>query len=119
MTLTLNGDRVLLVAVGAGRVHGIEKLSGLIMRAANDAGCRRAVHVDIEDIEKNAYAFKGSAFDFNCRNVGDFAVGGRNHRAGIIRDCALGIAKEPQEERGQENRNRCPGWLCKPADKEG
>ena len=54
LPVAFDRDNVLLVLFGRGRIHGIEKLSVLIMDFPDHAGQRGAVHVDIEDIEKDA-----------------------------------------------------------------
>ena len=67
-------------------VHGIQKLALLIADVANHARDRRAIHVHIKDVQKDADAGAAYAVHGDGRNVGDLAVGGRNHGAGVVRD---------------------------------
>src|ERR1700680_4867215 len=51
--LTLHGKEVLLVLYGALLAAGHQKLSLLILHIANGAANRRAVYVNVEDVEEN------------------------------------------------------------------
>ena len=91
VSFSFEGDDVLLVRLGAGGIHGVEEFSGLIVGAANHAGHRRAVDVNIEHTEKNADAFPLLPLDHDGRDIGDFAVGGRDNRARVRGNHPFGI----------------------------
>src|SRR5713101_3031636 len=93
-----HGDDVLLVLLRRIRSHGVEELAAPIAHVADHACNRRAVHVHIEDAKKNADAVARSSVHGRQRNIGDFAIAGRNDGPGDGGNLALGITEEPQEE---------------------
>ena len=90
-------------------------LALLVVHTAQDAADGRAVHMDIENAEEDADALPRT---FGCRNgggLGDQAVARRNNQAVAGRNCALRIAEEPEEKRGQQDRHDAPDPLaCNP-----
>src|SRR5215475_4246969 len=54
VAFSFDRDSVLFVTVGALRIHRVQKPAFLIFRAANHPGYRRAVHVNVENVQKNA-----------------------------------------------------------------
>src|SRR5260370_14174721 len=112
----LNGNDVLLVLLRRIRLHGVEELAALIAHVADHARNRRAVHVHIEDTEKNADAVPRSSASGHDRYIGHFAVSWRNHCPRNRRNLALGIAEKPQKEcYHQQQRNRV-GPLSQPGN---
>src|SRR5579864_2760960 len=97
VTLPLECDRVLLVAFGAGWVHGIQEFALLIMRRSNHPSCRRAIHVHVKNVQENADALNTMSIYRDHRDVGHFSIRGRNDSARIGRYAALGIAEKPKE----------------------
>src|SRR5581483_9215830 len=98
----LHGDDILLVAAGALGSHGVPEQTFAIAPAANDAGNRRAVHVDVKDAEKDTDARARPAIEIHRDNIRDAPIGGRDYRPFQCGNGALGIAKEPEKEGGQQ-----------------
>ena len=59
----------------------------------------------VKYVQKDADAGAGLAVLLHDRNAGDLAVGWGHDSALYAGDGPLGIAKEPEEERGQKHRN--------------
>ena len=72
--------------------------------------------MNVKNAEENADPCLPLISDHHDRNIGDFAVTGRNDRVRILRNRALGIAKEPEKEHGQQARNYGPGGASQPAE---
>ena len=73
----------------------------------------------VEYVEKNAESGLFLAANRDRSNVGDLAIPGRDDRTGILRNGTLGVAKEPQKEAGQQNRDDCPHGARQPAEQDG
>src|SRR4029077_5678621 len=93
---------------GAGGIHSIQKLPCLIARAADDAGNWRAVHMDVEYVQKNAEALESFAIHLYGCDACDLSVRGGDHGSGFRRDDPVGISKEPEKKPGQKNWNHGP-----------
>src|ERR1700694_2245400 len=100
--LAFNGDDILLVLLRRIGLHGVEELAALIAHVADHASNRRAVHVHIEDAEKDADPVPRSSSGSHLRYIGHFAVSGRNNGTGKRRNLALGITEKPQKESSQQ-----------------
>src|SRR6266704_4037727 len=84
------------------------------MRAPNRAGDGRAVNVNVKHIQENADPLESFASLLKFRHVGDLAVRGRNHGARVGRNKSMWVAKEPQEEGGEKDRNDGPNGTRQP-----
>ena len=73
--LAMHGHNILFVAVGALLVHRIQKFPFLIANSSDLSRDRRAVHMHIEDIEKNADALAGPVGRFNPHRLCHKPVG--------------------------------------------
>ena len=104
--LAAHRDRVLLVALGRGRIHGVEKLAFLVVHTAHNAADGRAVHVDIENAEEDADALAGAFGGGDRGSFGDQPVAGRNNQSFAGGNGALRIAEKPEEKRRQQDRNQ-------------
>ena len=116
LPVTLYSDSILLVLVGAIRAAGIKKLPPLVANIPNYSGNRRPVHVHIEYAEKNANALLLAIFGVYDGNVSNLSVCRRNQRAGLLRNDPFGIPKEPEEEKGKQNRQDSPRGPGQPAE---
>ncbi len=85
----------LLVQLRRDRAHGVVKLALAIFDAGDHARDRRAVDMNIENIKKNADAQPLRSLYRHQRDVRHFAIGGRNHRAGGLRNHSFRVAEEP------------------------
>src|SRR5260370_8599172 len=100
-----DGDDILFVIARTFFAAGHQELALLVQHLLDGAADGGAVHVHVEDVEKDTQAIE-PAFGFD----GDhFAVGGRDgNRSG--RNLAIGIAKEIKAEEGEEGHgDREPG----------
>src|SRR6266852_8268519 len=111
-----HGDDVLLVLLRRMRCHGVEELATLVAHVADHAGNRRAVHVHIEDAEKNADPVPRSSVHGRQRNIGHFTIAGRNDGPGDRGNLALGITEEPQKESRQQQHRDGVGPSGQPCD---
>src|SRR6202158_5119418 len=114
--LAFNGDDVLLVLLRRMRSHGVVKLAAPIAHVADHACDRRAVHVHIEDAEKDADPVPRNSVGSHQRYVGHFAIAGRNDCPGEGWDLALWIAEKPQKESCQQQHRDGVGPSRQPRD---
>src|SRR5665213_3109645 len=80
--VTLYGDDVLLVLVGGSGVHRVEVLTLLVAHGRELAGDGRTIHVDIEDVEKDADALARALRGGDDGGLGDAAIAGRHNQSG-------------------------------------
>ncbi len=73
----------------------------------------------VKHIQENADTSQRPAVLLDHRHVGDLAVGGRNDGPLHRRNRTLGIAKEPKEKRGQQQRNDGQGGQSQPSHQHG
>src|SRR5581483_3612477 len=74
----LDGEGSLLVLVRGLRTAGNQKTPGDVLDARDRAGDRRAVHVNVENIEKNTHLPCRAAGKFKPDEIDHAAIGGRN-----------------------------------------
>src|SRR5260370_32543217 len=74
-----HGDDVLLVLLRRMRCHGVEELATLVAHVADHAGNRRAVHVHIEDPEKNPDPLPRSSVHSRQRTICHFTSPATTH----------------------------------------
>jgi hypothetical protein len=115
-SFAFHGNDILLVFVGRVWGHGIQKFSALIAHLSNNARDWRTIHVDVEDVEKDADAGALDGTGVDDGNVGDFAVAGRDDGTGLVRDLALGIAEKPEAESSEEKHGDGVGPGRQPGD---
>src|SRR6266446_1023309 len=111
-----HGDDVLLVLLRRMRSHGVEELAAPIAHVADHSGNRRAVHVHIEDAQKNADPVPRSSVHGSQRNIGHFTIAGRNDGPRDCGNLALGITEEPQKESRQQQYREGIGPSRQPCD---
>src|SRR6185437_14307925 len=115
VAVVLQPHGVLLVALGASRVHGIQELSGLVSGVANHAVSGRAIHVNIENVQKYADPREFLSIESSRTHSCDLSIGGRHNETCLRRNYPLRVTKKPHEECGQEHRNNGPPWTGEPA----
>ncbi len=94
----LHRENALLIGVAGFGFARDQELAFLVIDAGDFAGDRRAIHVDVEDVEEDADASRA----LGVWSDGDhFAVSGRD-RERTHRGDTFGIAKEIQAENRQE-----------------
>ncbi len=96
-------DDVLLVLIGRNRAHGIAELAFLVAHLFNYAAYRRAVHVNVEYVQKDADARVRLSIDLANGDIGDLAVGGRDYRALDSGNATLRIAKNHRKNAASSN----------------
>ena len=64
--------------------------------------------MNIEDAEEDAQADALASRRLDAGDLGDLAIGRRNHQAWLDRHRTLGIAKEPEKKARQQNRDHRP-----------
>jgi hypothetical protein len=85
--------------------HGVREFALAVFDIANGAANWRAVHVNVEYAEKNADAVPGPALDIHQADAGNLTVAGRHNCPRRLRNSAFRIAKKPQKEAAEKNRN--------------
>ena len=116
LSVTLNGDDILLVLIGAILAAGVEEFSTLVSDVTDHPGNRSAIHVDIEHAEEDANAPQLLAAERHRGNVGHFAVRRGDKCAFVGGNCSLGITEKPKEECRQQEWEDCPGGMGQPSD---
>ncbi len=102
-SIALDRHHVLLIVLGGDRAHRIAELAWFVLHAGDNAGNGRTVHVHVEHIKKMLMrVLRLRAVLLHDSNVGDLAVGGRNDGPLHRRNLTLGIAKEPEKKRRQQ-----------------
>jgi hypothetical protein len=118
LALAAQRDHALFVALGRGRVHGVQELTVQVLDLDDCSGDRCAVHVHIEDAQENADALARAFRSIDGYGFGDQAVTRRHNQTFAGGDGALGIAEKPEEECRQQNRGHAPGpAACKPRER--
>src|SRR6185437_9487222 len=85
---------------------GIAEFPLVVKERRNRALNRSAVHMYVEDVQKDADSVLLLALVDELCHGGDFSVSRRNHDTRAIRNNALRITKEPEKERAQQHRRQ-------------
>ncbi len=93
-----HSHNVLLIFISRVRCHCVEKLPPLVAYIANHSSNRRAIHVHIENAEKDADPRLSYAAGIDSRNVRHFAVARRNNSARRVWDLALRVAENHKQK---------------------
>ncbi len=102
LNTTVDCDDVLLVLIGTDFPARDVKFAGLVLNFDDVARDRRAIDVDVEDIEENANAIQRGALGFD----GDYPAVGRRYGDIAGGNGAVGVAEEVETEGGQQPERR-------------
>jgi hypothetical protein len=107
--ISLDGYDVLLVLIGGIGAHRVEKFAALIANFANDASDRRAIHVHVENIKKNADPAESSFAESNLRDVGYLTVSGDTTAPGKVVIERFGSRKNHRKNAASSKSGRAKG----------